>query len=418
MRADLAASIERRINTHIREDVPTEEDARSRRYRLRRTAGKLLGVEHRTGRCGCGAPAGGVQVMQKPNGRCIYQGVVTCGSIWTCPECASKIAARRSSEVTELVKAHAKAGQAAYMATLTVKHGLGDNCESLRKSISKAWNMLMRSGSMRNLRDRYNVVGYVRSLEITHGKHGWHPHLHILFLAGDMDKKDQTACADKVFDRWKHVLAKLDFEASRAGYDFQRATNADTAAQYVAKWGAGTEIAKGSEKLGKAGRSPWQLLDDCNAGDEWAGRLFVDYAKAFHGARHLTYARGIRELYGLRKAAADEQLALDDDLPEYEDGGEVYRLDLGLWRDLLDKRLTAQVLSAGESGGAKAIDDLLIRHGLCPSHDRPPDHTKYRTPQAAAGVKVQNFGGVRQELKDLANERKRSRDKFRCDLGG
>lgn len=405
MRVDLEPSIERRISTHFREDVPTEDDARSRRYRLRRIAGKLLGMEHRTGRCGCGAAAGGVQVMRKGNGRCTYQGVVTCGSIWTCPECASKIAARRSNEVSELVKAHGNAGQAAYMATLTVKHGLGDNCEHLRKSISKAWNLLMRSGSMRNLRDRYNIIGYVRSLEITHGKHGWHPHLHVLFLAGDMSRKEQTACGDAIFDRWQKVLKKMTYQASRKGFDFQRATNPDAAAQYVAKWGAGTEIAKGSEKLGKAGRSPWQLLDDCNGGDEWAGRLFVDYAKAFHGARHLTYARGIREIYGLRKAAADEQLVLDDDLPEYEDGGELYRLDLGLWRDLLDRRLTAQVLSAGECGGAKAIDELLIRHGLCPSHDKPPEHTRYRTPKAANGVKVQNHGGVRHELRNFKNVR-------------
>lgn len=418
MGSRLEPSIERRIIPPLlREDVPTEEDARTRRYRLRRTAAKLLGEEHRTARCGCGASGSQVQVMKKPNGRCCFQGVVTCGSIWACPECASKIAARRSSEVADLIKAHNRAGQASYMATLTVKHGLGDNCESLRKTIAWAWDQLLRSGAMRRLRDQYNIVGYIRALEITHGKNGWHPHIHVLFMARDFTALEQTAVGDAIFERWKKVLDRKGFKACRIGFDFQRARNAETAAQYVAKWGAGTEIAKGSEKLGKSGRSPWQLLDDANDGDEWAGRLFVEYAQAFKGARHLTYARGIRELYGLRQAADDEQLALDDDLPEYEDGGEVYRLDLGLWRRLLNLRLTAQILAAGEIGGTNGIDDLLIRHGLCPNSDRPPPHTKYRTPQAPRGLKVQNHGGVRNELRNLANDR-RTGPKFSCHDSG
>lgn len=404
MRVDLEPSIDTLIGApEFIEDVPTDEDARARRYRLRRIAGEILGEEHRTKGCGAKPCASLVTVQKIGDRKAGYTGIYTCGSIWACPVCASKIAAKRSNEVSELVKAHTKAGQASYMATLTLEHGLGDSCEGLRKTVSWAWHQLLRSGAMRRLRDQYNIIGYVRSLEITHGKHGWHPHLHVLFLASNMTREAQTACGDAIFKRWQHVLQRRKYKACKVAFDFQRATNADKAAEYVAKWGAGTEIAKGSEKLGKAGRSPWQLLDDFNAGDEWAGNLYSEYVEAFHGARHLTYAQKIREFYGLRQAADDEQLALDDDLPEFEDGGEVYRIDLGLWGHIVKARLSAQVLSAADEGGAKAIDDLLIRHGLCPSHDRPPDHTKYRTPQAANGVKVQNHGGVRNELRNLKN---------------
>lgn len=418
MGSRLEPSIDTQIGTHfIGGDVPTEEDARSRRFRLRRIAGEVLGEEHRTSRCGASPCASVVKVQKMGDRKANFTGIYTCGSIWTCPVCASKIAARRSSEVSDLVKAHAKAGQASYMATLTVRHGLGDRCEGLRKTISKAWNDLMRSGSMRLLREKYNIVGYVRSLEVTHGQSGWHPHLHILFLARSMTCEEQTACGDAIFTRWKHVLDKLKFEACKVGFDFQRATNADAAAQYVAKWGAGTEIAKGSEKLGKAGRSPWQLLDDYKSGDEWAGRLYAEYADGFHGARHLTYAQKIRELYGLRQAVEDEQLALDDDLPEYEDGQEIYQIDLGMWGRLVKMCITAQVLSAADEGGANAIDELLIRHGLCPNSDRPPPHTKYRTPRAPRGLKVQNHGGVRNELRNLANDR-RTGPKFSCHDSG
>jgi len=404
MRVDLEPSIDTQISAPLfGEDVPTEEDARARRFRLRRIAGEILGEEHRTSGCGAKPCAKLVTVQKIGDRKSNYSGVYTCSSIWACPVCASKIAARRATEVSDLVKAHAKAGQASFMATLTMEHGLGDSCEGLRKTMSWAWHQLLRSGAMRRLRDQYNIVGYVRSLEVTHGKHGWHPHIHVLFLAADMSMEAQTACGDAIFKRWQHVLDRRDFKACKVAFDFQRARDADAAAEYVAKWGAGTEIAKGSEKLGKAGRSPWQLLDDCNAGDEWAGKLYAEYVDAFHGARHLTYAQKIRELYGLRKEAEDEQLALDDDLPEFEDGGEVYRIDLGLWGRIVKARISAQVLTAADDGGAKAIDELLIRHGLCPSHDRPPDHTKYRTPQSARGVKVQNHGGIREELRNLKN---------------
>ncbi|PCJ90948.1 MAG: hypothetical protein COA52_09705 [Hyphomicrobiales bacterium] len=368
-----------------------------------------MGEEHRTAKCGH-APCGPqVTVHQKSNGRCGYRGVYTCCSIWACPECASKISARRSTEVGELIKAHSKAGQSSYMATLTMRHGLGDNCEHLRKTVAWAWDQLLRSGAMRRLRDQYNIIGYIRSMEVTHGQNGWHPHIHVLFMARNFSSAELTAVADSIFDRWKKVLKRKGYEACRLGFDFQRAKNADVAAQYVAKWGAGTEIAKGSEKLGKAGRSPWQLLDDCGHGDKWAGNLFVEYVKAFHGARHLTYARGIRELYGLRGPVADEQLELDDDLPEYDEGGEVYRFQHGLWWRLVREKLTIQVLEAGEAGGTKAIDQLLDRHGIAPSQNKPPPHNVYRTPKTARGVKVLNNGGIKLEMRHIANEYRRSK---------
>ena len=393
------------------EPAPASETAKARKHRLRRVSGELLGGEHRTAKCGCTRCAEVVTVNANAYGKAGFKGVSTCGSIWTCPVCASKIAARRSVEVQELAKAHQSAGFSVYMATFTINHGLGDDVRGLRTTLSECWDQMTRSGSMKRLKDRFNIIGFVRALEVTHGQHGWHPHLHVLWFTKNLDQSEEKQVADTLFERWETVMAKRGHEVSRGAFDFVKADDAATAAEYVSKWGAGTEIAKGAEKLGRGSRSPWQLLDDAAHGDEWAGRLFADYARSFHRARHLTYARGLRQLYQLDDAADDEQLALMEDAPEFEDGGELYRFDKGTWWDVVRARLTGRVLDVAEWAlehdecTMTAIHELLIESGLAPSYEKPPSEFtgKTRKTHASTGATVMNQGGVMMELRELAN---------------
>lgn len=387
--------------------IARDETPRARRHRLRNTAGIVLGGEHRTSYCGRRRCAEVVTVNAKPNGRATYRGVFTCGSIWTCPECASKIASGRGKEVAGLVRAHEKAGFACYMNTLTIRHSLGDQCGELRKTLSWAWDQVLRSGAMRRIRDRYNIIGYVRSLEITHGANGWHPHLHVLWFARDLSEADEAHVSGAMFDRWVHVMARRGYEITEKGFDFKRAYNAETAAEYVAKWGTGAEIAKGAQKGGrKGGRSPWQLLDDADHGCNRSAALYLEYAKAFKGARHLTYSRGLRDLYQLEPEADDEQLALmdDGDAPEFEKGGELYRFDKSTWKDVIKSRLTAAVLAAAEKNGCEGVDGLLMDHGIPPSVERPPTAFtgRVRVMKATRGVKPFDYHEVGKHLRAVA----------------
>ncbi len=388
--------------------VRTEESARQRRHRLRNAAGVALGGEHRTAFCGRRRCAETVTVHAKENGRASYRGVYTCGSIWTCPECASKISAGRGKEVGGLCCEHVKAGQACYMNTLTIRHSLGDDCGQLRKMLSWAWDQVLRSGAMRRVRDRFNIIGYVRSLEITHGAHGWHPHLHVLWFARDLSPEDEATVRAALYERWAHVLERRGYSVAPQGFDFQRAYNAEQAAEYVAKWGTGAEIAKGASKSGRGGRSPWQLLDDADHGCERSAGLFAEYARSFKGARHLTYARGLRDLYDLEPEAEDEQLALMDDgeAPEFEKGGELYRFDKEAWLHVVKAKLTAAVLLAAEEKGTEGVDALLWENGISPSVDRPPEPFtgRVRVLRAARGTTVTNQGGVMMELRALSKE--------------
>jgi hypothetical protein len=54
--------------------------------------------------------------------------------------------------------------------------------EKVWHTISGAWAAIVAGRHRKTLRERFGVSGYVRAVEVTHGKAGWHPHLHVLLL--------------------------------------------------------------------------------------------------------------------------------------------------------------------------------------------------------------------------------------------
>ena len=176
--------------------------------------------------------------------------------------------------------------------------------------MSRAWEKAQQGGAWVRLKADLGIIGTVRALEVTHGKSGWHPHLHVLiFTGGTLSEKRQDDLEAALWARWSSAVRRVGGTCDRKAFHLREASTAAAGAAYVAKWGAGQEIAKGAHK-DAAGQSVWDLLK-ASEPDARAGRLFVEFATAFKGARHLTYARGLREWYGLRDAAPDEELAIE-----------------------------------------------------------------------------------------------------------
>ena len=365
--------------------------ARADRYRLRRTAGRLLGG--RVADCGCKRAHADVQIWRsdEDGGRAEFRGLVTCGSIWACPVCAGKIAAGRAEEVAALMQAHERAVYAdatrpeegppppcAFMATFTVRHSRWQSAAALKFAVAAAWKCVQQGRGWKALKARYSVVGTIRALEVTHGGSGWHPHLHVLvFSARPLDDATQHALADALFDRWRASVAKEGAECLRQAFDFRAARGASGAAAYVAKWGAGCEVAKGGAKAARgARRSPWQLLRAYETGDRRAGALFAEYAKAFKGARHLTYSVGLREAYGLRDEIEDDDLAAQGEL--IGKAALCVTLSAQAWADIAERRgldggaLAHEVLCAAEIGGAEAVAAVLRRENIDPQAEKRP----------------------------------------------
>jgi hypothetical protein len=179
----------------------------------------------------------------------------------------------------------------------------------------KAWQLL---------KDDYDWMGSIRSLETTYGENGWHPHQHeLILLNAKLSKSAQNGLLVDLKAKWGAALRRRGFDASwDHGVDL-RAADSDVR-DYVAKfghepvtvsWGIEHELTKQPVKKGRdGGRSPAQLLADYGDGDIVAGRLWREYANVFKGRKQLVWSKGLRKLLGMGEEPTDEELA--ESLPD------------------------------------------------------------------------------------------------------
>ena len=93
-------------------------ESRVQRFALQSVARSIL-PESRTAKClRIRAHDCDVQVWKsKEHGTASYGGLQTCGSVWTCPVCAAKIAERRRVELLDAMELHKAQGGAVYLLT-------------------------------------------------------------------------------------------------------------------------------------------------------------------------------------------------------------------------------------------------------------------------------------------------------------
>ena len=292
-----------------------------------------------------------------------YGCVETCGSIWVCAACASRIAEERRQEIQQLLDAHHQAGGSTYMMTLTIPHRASQPCDALGAIVTKCWQHTKSGKPWRKAKMRYRYLGDVRALEVTHGSNGWHPHLHILiFFKPEATQTDAESFAQWLFERWARSVQKHGYgQCSSDAFTFALVSPGKGAADYVAKWGAACELSKAHINSGKSGRTPFDILEDLRKhGRRDDEELFVEYAFAFKGRRHLTWSTGLREHYGLREGRPDEEIA--DEVPSGRH--HVASIEASLWHEITRQRLGADLLDAFDQGGENAVLQLLRRHEI------------------------------------------------------
>jgi hypothetical protein len=175
---------------------------------------------------------------------------------------------------------------------------------------NKAWQYLI---------DDYSWVGSIKSLEVTYGDNGWHPHMHeLVMLDYELSKSAQNGLLSALRLKWDGALGKRGYGASwEHGVDL-RATDEDVS-EYVAKfghvpvklnWSIEHELTKSPVKRGKiGGRSPAQMLSDYGMGDIQAGRLWREYAEVFKGKKQLVWSKGLRGVLGMGAEVDDATVA-------------------------------------------------------------------------------------------------------------
>lgn len=398
----------RHVSAHF---LTSQNDQQQTRRHVRFAWQEILWRESRLERvrkCGRTPITEGYVRLKDVGGRAYYEGLATCGSIWACPVCAAKIRNRRSEEITQGAAKWAGAGKSVYMATFTMPHDAGMRLSALMDVISggfravlsgRAWAGESRSEYQRRvdrwaekglgrarpvrrlgIRDRLGIVGTIRSMEVTHGEHGWHPHLHVLvFMDRELSADELEEFQLYLRDRWRRYVVKCGYRppSDEHGVDVQRCVSATDAGKYIAKLqesgrSAGNEMTRLDMKSGgKSSRTPVEILDDFRwTGDAADLRLWHEYEDATSGRQCITWSKGLRKLLLDQE---DDEAPTNEEIAAEEVGGEpVADVPRETWRAITKvPGLRAALLDGYERGRLVRVNRLLERHGIPAIHPPP-----------------------------------------------
>lgn len=345
--------------------------AKSIRYTLQRAAAGLLwnadqgkAQDFRVCHCGRSIQGTGVSVYRAADGsRARFGGLTTCGSGWTCPVCAQRIAEVRRDELSAAMVKHVASGGRAHLVTLTFPHDATWQLSDLMARFDKARAAWKNSRAYKRILGKEGAagcIGAVSSLEITHGANGWHPHLHMLVFTRRSLAEDEIEELKSGFrpgrregeiGGWMGQLLRVGL-ADRCDLANIREHSLDVrggedAAGYIAKygreesWGLSSELTRTHAKEGNnGGLTPFGLLQRYTEGEAWAGAKFVEFARAFLGKRLLTWSPGLRKLFDFEEDTSDEDAAAAE-LPEEK---HVARITPEQWKIVIERDARADLL--------------------------------------------------------------------------
>jgi hypothetical protein len=275
---------------------------RSKSYALR-TGHRALVKDHHKALGLCGLGTFGEKHEKAPqahltcdhyNAKADIRRVSTCGSSWSCPVCAAKNSSRRTRALQPQVKSFMEGGGTAHLLTLTLRHDRGTELSQSLSTLSKAWSNLTSGRAWKDLSEEGDLE-WVRGMDVTHGAHGWHPHIHILLLLG-VDFGDGDRVAKAILERWREKLAKIGWTSTTSAQDHQRVDSPDKAAAYAVSPASiyePTAMAMKRARKGSGSRTPFEILDAAVGGDRHAKGLWVDYVKAVKGRQQATCSAGL-----------------------------------------------------------------------------------------------------------------------------
>jgi hypothetical protein len=315
---------------------------------------------HRTTLCKHSLTGSEVAVfLSDEHKKAYFDGLQTCGSVWTCPVCAAKIQERRRLEIAQGMEFFYQAGnRQAVMVTFTFPHQKHMPLLELLLKQRAAFTYLRKGKQWDKFKLNNEFEGLIRSLEITFGLlNGWHPHTHELWFVSD--KVDELEFLNYVKEKWKRscikagLLNENDNKQIKAFEQYAVDTKFNCkASDYLAKtdhkdnlksyWGADREIAKASSKGKKEGKGmhPFQLAIDNKQA------LFIEYVEALKKtkSRQLYWSAGLKNQVGLNDKT-DEEIA-----EEKTDEAEIIAMiSKPEWFVIRKKEKRAQVLNVAEN---------------------------------------------------------------------
>lgn len=349
-------------------NAPQNPDAlRQARYDLQDVARGIL-PKSRTAKCQrIRTKNMDVQVFKSlEHGSAHYGGLQTCGSVWTCPVCAAKIANVRRAELQSAMAMHKAAGYFVDLLTLTAPHqkthALHDLIEWQAKALHSFWSDRQTKAVFKEM----GMVGLVRALEVTHGRkdtnNGWHPHYHVLLFHGvdvpallEIDEETREDWKDRLYEVWQRVCVKAGL--GRPSYKHGiKLDPGQEASDYVSKWGLEDEMTRGHIKKSAKGETPFDFLRAylSDPKDAQAAGLFIEFANVFKGKRQLFWSKGLKARFAVEDLSDEEAADLQEQPAELM--GAISREQ---WGDVLATKQRGNVLKIAAGSGWHEVTRFL-----------------------------------------------------------
>ena len=284
--------------------------------------------------------------------KAFYNGLLVCGSVWSCPICASKISEKRRLELKHAFDTYKteKKGNIAFL-TLTFSHTKFDSLEEILDKFTQASRKFKSGKAYQTIKKTMGIEGTIKGLEVTYSENnGFHPHSHeVIFY------KNQCELAlikQKFWSLWENACQTHGLKTSEQ-YGLTLQTGED-ANDYLSKFGTGNwtleqEMTKAHIKQGKNEKSltpfdflKWYLMTEENK----YLRLFQEYAAVFKGKRQLVWSRGLKEQLAIAEKS-DEELVKE----KLEQADLLGLLTYDEWKLILKNDSRAQLLDAVEKFG-------------------------------------------------------------------
>jgi hypothetical protein len=291
------------------------------RYALQEVAGDIL-PEERVRKCSRHLIPSkkDVEVNREKSGKSAwYRNLQICASVWMCPVCAHRITEGRRVEVQQCLD---NINCRKILVTYTLRHSRDDVLSVVLEGLTEAYKAMWSGRWQVSFKDDWGYLGAVKTIEVTHGKNGFHPHIHtILFLNCSSSTEElETQLLSVLRVRWLHCLEMRGRDASWE-YGLKATAVYSSVAEYVTKWGRepanaigwniASEVTKSPVKRAHAdGFTPLQMLYKAALGEGRYRALWSVYATTFKGTPQVRISPLLREMAGLTSAShSDGDLA-------------------------------------------------------------------------------------------------------------
>ncbi|MFN8111474.1 MAG: protein rep [Thermoleophilia bacterium] len=297
-----------------------------------------------------------------------WAGLVTCGSVSACPCCSAKIRAGRAEEIRRGLEVHTGRGGGALFVTLTLPHTRAQGLVEVWDTLANALRRVLSGTHRRVLRERFGVVGLIRATEVTHGQHGWHPHVHLLVLVDE-----PWADLDRVveFWRWLHLRWARAVVALGGGeptltrgvqvLPCWRDTSAVSRYLAAVSGDVPSELTRGDRKTARlpGHRSPFQLLADAvEHDDQRAWDLYCEWIASAKGRPVIMWSRGLKDALGLWDRS-DEEIAEEHDHHQV-----VAHVTRECWRAMTSAGCTVEAAEVATILGLDSLAGVLGMWGV------------------------------------------------------